>query len=242
MKEYKKYFLSTGLFAASAAVMLKKLDTALRNYEAAQPGTCAEEVFCCYFGDNSKTSYREIPAGLGGEKKYLVCCDASPIAVFTLEPTDGKEKAAGKWQLKNMKMLSPCGMAPEKLSHMSDAQKKAAFGAFRARAEYMINAKGAAEAVDFYYDRDASAYCELTEIGRELWMNQDEGHSFHHVRLGGYIPYSEHLFSARVSATMNVYCANDDSYRDFPVDLTLYFYLKNDRWLCFEAANAQNTA
>lgn len=236
----KSYLLSTGLFAVLSAVIMKKLDTGLREYEANLPDNYAEIIYRYFFADDPCTSFLELSSGLSDDKKYLVLYKDSPIAVFTIEPNHQTEKTAVKWRLKKIEMQSPCVIEPSDASHMSDDQKAAAFGTLRSRAEYMIHAKGSSEALTSYYDKDAAAYSELQEIGEELWMNEDEGHTFHSESLSLYISYSAHLFSVRGCSTMNVYCSNDDSYRDFAMDITMFFYKKHNQWLCFETTNVSH--
>ncbi len=234
----KYYFLSTGLFAVLTVAIMKKLDIFLRKYEADQPDTYANKVFRYFFKESLCFSLIETSTGLSGNKKYFIMYKASPIGFFIIEPSETEKKEAAKWQLKELEILSSHILKTIDCSRMSDEQKAVAFGALHSRAEYMINTKGAIETLSSYYDKNASAYSELVEIGRELWMNEDEGHTFHSEELCEYISYSNHLFSVRVLSTMNAYCSNDDSYRDFKMDLTMFFYKKKGQWLCFETTNA----
>ena len=232
-----KYLISAGVFMALAVFTLKKLDSALKEYEADQPDACAEYIFRTFFVKDDHASFLETSNGLSNDRKYLALYDNHLIAAFLLEPVEPKEAVGFRWRLKEIRMVSPSAMEASDFSTMKEEQKKVVAGALRARAEYMINAEGSAAALKEYYDTDSAAYSELTEIGRELWMNEDDGHTFRKEGLDRYTPYSDNLFSARGYCTMNVYCTNDDSYRDFDMEITMFFRKINGQWLCFETTN-----
>lgn len=229
--------MSVGIFSAAACAILGKLDKRLRQYEAGQPDTFASEIFSQYFSNGTMTDYIETSSGLSEEKKYIVRMNRIPIAFFSLTETTQEANDRKKWNLKTISMIIPANIETADVNRMNEEQRQSALGALKARAEYFINAKGADKSIAQYYDAGSSAYLELAEMGKELWMNDDDGHSFRNDYLYDYVPYSEHLFSVRGESIMNVYCTNDGSYKDYAIGITMFFYWKDGKWVCFETSN-----
>ena len=123
---------------------------------------------------------------------------------------------------------------------ISEDEKAAVLGALEAYSEYMINAKGARQAVAKYYDSSSDAYKDIVNMGKELWMNSDRGHRFLNENVTEYIKYSDELFYARGTVTLNV-ALKDGSTRDYTVDMALFFRLKNGKWLCYGMTNENVT-
>ena len=123
---------------------------------------------------------------------------------------------------------------------ITDDERAAVIGALEAYSEYMINAKGARQAVAKYYDSSSDAYKDIVNMGKELWMNSDRGHRFLNENVTEYIKYSDELFYARGTVTLNV-ALKDGSTRDYTVDMALFFRLKNGKWLCYGMTNENVT-
>lgn len=123
---------------------------------------------------------------------------------------------------------------------MNEEQKEVAVGAMKARAEYMVKAAGSRTAVAKYYDTGSQAYNDLVEMAKELWMNEDNGHSFSEPVLTGYAKYSDDLFSVRGSIIMHM-TLKDNTQRDYEVDMSMFFRKKNDKWVCYEFTNEDVT-
>lgn len=119
---------------------------------------------------------------------------------------------------------------------MPDEERTLVLEALKARAEYMINASGSRTKVAKYYDGSSTVYKEIQSMGSELWMNADNGHQFIEETVDSYAKYNDELFSAHGMVKMHVIC-KDNTTKDYIVDQTVFFRLKNGKWVCYEATN-----
>lgn len=119
---------------------------------------------------------------------------------------------------------------------MPEEERTLVLEALKARAEYMINASGSRTKVAKYYDGSSTVYKEIQSMGSELWMNADNGHQFTEELVDNYAKYNDELFSAHGMVKMHVIC-KDNTTKDYIVDQTVFFRLKNGKWVCYEATN-----
>ena len=121
---------------------------------------------------------------------------------------------------------------------ISEDEKAVVLGALEAYSEYMINANGSRAAVAKYFDTNGDAYKEI-KAAVTSW-NTDRGHKFLNETVTDYVKYSDELFSAKASLTMQT-TLKDGSLSDYNVEETMFFRMKNGSWVCYGMTNKDVT-
>ncbi len=86
-----------------------------------------------------------------------------------------------------------------------------------------------------YFDRNSEIYNVIRR--NENWMQDFTGYDFAEEEVSNYYSYTEDLYSARVSLTLNVTRRNG-TIKEYKVDSTLFMERKEDgKWLAVDMAN-----
>ena len=114
---------------------------------------------------------------------------------------------------------------------ITDAQQDLAVNAVKTYALYMIRRAGEGDIAE-YFLRGSDAYKAITDT--ELAFVQDAvSREFVNEAVTNYRCYSDSLFSARVSVTLNQYRANG-SVKDSTIEQSLFFEKQsNGKWKCY---------
>lgn len=86
-----------------------------------------------------------------------------------------------------------------------------------------------------YFDTAGSAYKQVTALDSS-WTKTGSSNKFMNVKVSEYARYSDSIFSARVTMDMNI-VRSDGTVKVIPIDVTLFFSLKNDKWMVYEMTN-----
>ena len=121
---------------------------------------------------------------------------------------------------------------------ISEEEKAAVQGALEAYSEYMINASGSRTAVAKYFDSNSDAYKNITSAVTS-W-NTDRGHKFLNETITDYVKYTDELFSAKGSLSMQV-TLKDGSVTNYDVEESMFFRKKNGSWVCYGMTNKDVT-
>ena len=123
---------------------------------------------------------------------------------------------------------------------ISDEEKERALGAAKAYCLYMIEEADRGD-ISKYFDSSSDVYSRITKLG-ELWMQGNAGHEFANEQVTDYYRYTDDLFSAKVSLSLNV-TRKDGTVKEYGYDQTLFFQ-KNDsgKWMVFEMTNKDVSA
>ena len=117
---------------------------------------------------------------------------------------------------------------------IGDEEKEVALAAAKAFSYRMIEEYNKAN-LTTYFNTKSQIYKTITSI--TPWMQDHNGYRFVNEEVTQYCRYSENIFSAKVSFSLNV-TRTDGSVKEYTVDSTLFFE-KNakGKWLCFEMVN-----
>lgn len=192
--------------------------------------------------------------GTALDEKYLISRAASPAAAFLPEGTPGLQTCV--WQVTGLiaepavEVSDADGNALRVVSdestgiyrtegadsEITEEEKTVVFAALESYSEFMINASGARNRVVKYFENGTQTCKNILQMGSELWMNSDRGHKFREETILGFQRYSESLFAVRVSVIMETSLKYGGS-RDYTIAQTMFFRLKNDKWVCFAMTN-----
>lgn len=103
--------------------------------------------------------------------------------------------------------------------------------AMEAYGKFLLNI-GNRATVATYFDPAGDAYKYIMSADRS-WTKSGSGQRFMNETVSEYVRYSDTLFSVRVSMTMTA-TRDDGSVKEFPIDYTLFFTLKNDKWMIYD--------
>jgi len=121
---------------------------------------------------------------------------------------------------------------------LSDELKDRLVQATQAYCKHMINAGGG---VSSYFDTSSAIY--KTIMRNEMWFKGYSGYEFTPAQITDTYVYSNTLFSARVSLTLNVTRSSNGTVKAFDVDNTLFLEKKsNGKWMVIEMVNADAQA
>ena len=124
---------------------------------------------------------------------------------------------------------------------ISDGEKEAALNAAKTYCLFMIEKASRAD-IAKYFDTSSEAYSVITNLSGNLWMQGNNGYRFTKEEVSDYARYTDDLFSARVSLTLNV-TRKDGTTKDFAYDSTLFFRKQDTgKWLVYDATNADVNA
>ena len=124
---------------------------------------------------------------------------------------------------------------------ISDDEREAALNAAKTYCLFMIEKASKAD-IAKYFDTSSEAYSVITNLSGNLWMQGNNGYRFTKEEVSDYARYSDDLFSARVSLTLNV-TRKDGTTKDFGYDSTLFFRKQDTgKWLVYDATNADVNA
>lgn len=124
---------------------------------------------------------------------------------------------------------------------ISDDEREAALNAAKTYCLFMIEKASKAD-IAKYFDTSSEAYSVITNLSGNLWMQGNNGYRFTKEEVSDYARYSDDLFSARVSLTLNV-TRKDGTTKDFGYDQTLFFRKQDTgKWLVYDATNADVNA
>ena len=124
---------------------------------------------------------------------------------------------------------------------ISDDEREAALNAAKTYCLFMIEKASKAD-IAKYFDTSSEAYSVITNLSGNLWMQGSNGYRFTKEEVSDYARYSDDLFSARVSLTLNV-TRKDGTTKDFGYDSTLFFRKQDTgKWLVYDATNADVNA
>lgn len=115
---------------------------------------------------------------------------------------------------------------------IGDDQLALVKNAAQAYCRHMI---GAGSGLSTYFDTSSAIYKSITR--NELWFGGYTGYNFSDITVSDFYPYSDSLYSARVSLTLNVTRA-DGSVKKFEVDNTFFVEKKsNGAWKIIDMTN-----
>ena len=114
---------------------------------------------------------------------------------------------------------------------ISDELRKRSIEAMEAYGKFLLNI-GNRATVASYFDASGDAYKYIMGADRS-WTKSGSGQKFLNEEVSEYVRYSDTLFSVRVSMTMTA-TRDDGSVKEFPIDYTLFFTLKNDKWMIYD--------
>lgn len=115
--------------------------------------------------------------------------------------------------------------APE----IGSVEKKAAIKACELYARYLIGGATTTELARGFV-ADSQAYNTITAMS--LWMEESDGYGFVNQEVSEYCPYSDELFSAKVSLTLSV-APVDGETKDYNLSTTLFFRNTGDEWMAY---------
>lgn len=114
---------------------------------------------------------------------------------------------------------------------ISDVLRIRSIEAMEAYGKFLLNI-GNRATVASYFDPSGDAYKYIMGADRS-WTKSGSGQKFLNEEVSEYVRYSDTLFSVRVSMTMTA-TRDDGSVKEFPIDYTLFFTLKNDKWMIYD--------
>lgn len=117
---------------------------------------------------------------------------------------------------------------------IGEDEKTVALAAAKAFSYRMIEEYNKAN-LTTYFNTKSQIYKTITSI--TPWMQDHNGYRFVNEEVTQYCRYSDNIFSAKVSFSLNV-TRTDGTVKEYTVDSTLFFE-KNakGKWLCFEMVN-----
>lgn len=121
---------------------------------------------------------------------------------------------------------------------ISDAERDVALNAAKAYSYRMIEEYNKAGQMTTYFDTTSEIYKTIMSI--TPWMQDHNGYKFANEQVTNYARYSEDLFSAKVSFSLNVTRTNG-TVKEYTVDQTLFFQKQNGAWKCIDMVNVDVT-
>lgn len=217
-------------FSRQQGYLIQKLD----SHTAYVNGVALDDSFTIQTASTQAEKY--LPLGVSGVRTSI-----QSITGLLMPPTVTIFDPVGKEMEVVYDEETGTFVEQTKETTITEAEKEAVLGAMKGYAEFMINASGSRSAVSKWFDTSSKIYNEILNMGKELWMNGDRGHTFHDERIDGYARYSDELFSVHAHIEMNVTLKNGGGQRDYPVDLSLFFKQKNGKWVCYDMTNEDVT-
>ena len=171
-----------------------------------------------------------LPAGTTGTKLHLQKIDGLlGQPVVTVKNSSGEEVTVSWNEEKGMYIEedTTATMGPEEKERIIEAAKT--------YSKYMIEEASAAT-LSKYFLSTSDTYKRIVRM--ELWMQDNNGYQFTNETVSEYTRYTEDLFSARVSLSMNVTRTNGTA-KEYGVDTTLFFELQeNGKWMVYDMSMA----
>ncbi len=119
----------------------------------------------------------------------------------------------------------------EQTADISSTERELCLEALKTYAKYMMNRAGTGE-ITKYYKNPSDAYKSITSTVRG-WVQDAAQYEFTNETVTDYCRYSDTLFSARVSVTLNQY-RSDDSVKESVIAQSMFFEKQNSgKWLCY---------
>lgn len=119
---------------------------------------------------------------------------------------------------------------------ITDAEKEVALNAAKNYCLWMIKEVTSRDAIAKYFDTGSQIYKTIVQT-TELWMQDHNGYRFANETVTDYCRYTDNLFSAKVSLSLNVTRTNG-TVREYTYAQTLFFNLnENGSWKAFEMTN-----
>lgn len=116
---------------------------------------------------------------------------------------------------------------------IGNTEKKAAIKACELYARYLIGGATTTELARGF-TVDSQAYNAITAM--PLWMEDSDGYGFVNQEVSEYCPYSDELFSAKVSLTLSV-APVDGTPKDYNLSTTLFFRNNGEEWMAYAMTN-----
>jgi len=85
-----------------------------------------------------------------------------------------------------------------------------------------------------YFDANSQIFKTITSM--QLWMQKHYGYTFEGQEVSEYCRYSDDLFSAKASLSLNVK-RSDGSVKEYTVDSTFFFKKYSSGWKCYDMTN-----
>lgn len=171
-----------------------------------------------------------LPAGTTGTKLHLQKIDGLlDQPTVTVKDSSGEEVTVSWDEEKGMYIeeYTTATMGPEEKERIIEAAKT--------YSKFMIEEASAAT-LSKYFLSGTDTYKRIVRM--ELWMQGNDGYQFTNETVSEYTRYTEDLFSARVSLSMNVTRTNG-SVKEYAVDTTLFFELQqNGKWMVYDMSMA----
>lgn len=119
---------------------------------------------------------------------------------------------------------------------ITDAEKEVALNAAKNYCLWMIKEVTSRDAIAKYFDTSSQTYKTIVQT-TELWMQDHNGYRFANETVTDYCRYTDNLFSAKVSLSLNVTRTNG-TVREYTYAQTLFFVLnENGSWKAFDMTN-----
>ena len=119
---------------------------------------------------------------------------------------------------------------------ITDKEKEVALGAAKNYCLWMIKEVTNRDAIAKYFDTSSQVYNDIVKT-TELWMQDHNGYRFANETVTDYCRYTDNLFSAKVSLSLNVTRTNG-TVREYTYAQTLFFVLnENGNWKAFDMTN-----
>lgn len=119
---------------------------------------------------------------------------------------------------------------------ITDAEKEVALNAAKNYCLWMIKEVTNRDAIAKYFDTSSQVYNDIVKT-TELWMQDHNGYRFANETVTDYCRYTDNLFSAKVSLSLNVTRTNG-TVREYTYAQTLFFVLnENGSWKAFDMTN-----
>lgn len=119
---------------------------------------------------------------------------------------------------------------------ITDTEKEVALNAAKNYCLWMIKEVTSRDAIAKYFDTSSQTYKTIINT-TELWMQDHNGYRFANETVTDYCRYTDNLFSAKVSLSLNVTRTNG-TVREYTYAQTLFFVLnENGNWKAFDMTN-----
>ena len=117
---------------------------------------------------------------------------------------------------------------------MGPQEKERILAAAETYAKYMIE-EATWNQLGQYFLSSSDIY--KTIVRMELWMQGNNGYNFSNQTISEYTRYTDDLFSARVSLSLNVTRTNG-TVKEYKLDTTLFFEMQsNGKWMVYDMTN-----
>ena len=119
---------------------------------------------------------------------------------------------------------------------MTPEQEEAIVGAAKVYGRYMIAQAGRGELAK-YFDSSSKIYASIRDSEKIVQQSFFSSYDFGEPEITSFCMYSDDLFSARVSISLNV-TRKDGTVKPFPIDTTLFFSQHSTgKWLAYDMTN-----